>query len=383
MNQDLTPKQQTSEAIRQAETILIITGQRPNIDQAASVLALSAVLRKFGKNVTAIITDPLPQQMTFLNTSKLEAKLVGLRDFILKVDMKHAEPDSVLYERVDGKMHIRITPIQGDFSQNDVSHDYGEFRHKEYDLAIVLGVPTRARIDAVYAANQSLFDRLPIVNLDFHRSNENYGAINLIEPTASSLSEMLVALAESLQNGIVDEEIATALLTGLMASTDRFTAAHTTAKSLTVAAQLMAAGAKQPTIVRSLFRDSRAAQTQERREQEQRPARQESPAPVRNEAPAPAPVQIPAPVEAPTLVVEPTPVHVPAPAVQPEAPVVVVLPQPVLPAMDPIIEPSHIELIPEIAPDQLPMADFASAVQVLQQEALKESGPQEQPRHDA
>ena len=224
---------------------------------------------------------------------------------------------------------------------------------------------------------------MPIVNLDFHRSNENYGAINLIEPTASSLSEMLVALAESLQNGIVDEEIATALLTGLMASTDRFTAAHTTAKSLTVAAQLMAAGAKQPTIVRSLFRDSRAAQTQERREQEQRPARQESPAPVRNEAPAPAPVQTPAPVEAPSLVVEPTPVHVPSPVVQPEAPVVVVLPQPVLPAMNPIIEPSHIELIPEIAPDQLPMADFASAVQVLQQEALKESSPQVQPRHDA
>ena len=321
MNPDLTPKQQTSEAIRQAETILIITGQHPSIDQVASTMALAGVLRKFGKKVTALISDSLPQQVSFLETGELDRNLSGLRDFILKVDVKKAQVDKLRYEVQDDKLNVYITPYKGSFAPSDVTFDYGSYR---YDLVIVLGVPTRARIDRVYADNPSLFTNLPIVNLDFHRSNEQYGAINLIEPMASSLAEILVALAESLQNGIVDEQIATALLTGLMASTDRFTASHTTAKSLTVAAQLMAAGAKQPNIVRALFRDSRQSQP--------RPQAQTV---------AAAPVPTPAPV------VEPDPVeefHGPI-AAEPSA--------------EPIIDPGHVELMPEIA-------DFTAAAEILQ-----------------
>src|SRR4029077_17320025 len=105
---------------------------------------------------------------------------------------------------------------------------------------------------------QDVFVKSPLVNLDFHRSNEGYGAVNLIEPNASSLCEMLVALSESLQSGIIDAEIATTLLMGIVASTDRFTAAHTTSKSLTVAAQMMAAGARQQAVVKALYRSGGA-----------------------------------------------------------------------------------------------------------------------------
>lgn len=341
MSPDLTPKQQSSEAIRQAETILIITGQHPNIDQVASTLALAAVLRKFGKNVTALITDTLPQQVNFLDTNGLDRSLNGLRDFILKVDVSKATADKLRYETESGKLNIYVTPSKGGFAPSDVTFGYGPYR---YDLAIVLGVPTRARLDRVYSDNAALFANLPIVNLDFHRSNEGYGAINLIESNASSLSEMLVALAESLQNGLIDEDIATSLLTGLMASTDRFTAAHTTAKSLTVAAQLLAAGAKQPLIVRSLFRDSRAAQLAE--------SRGAQPAPRHTERPA-APTPKPEPVAAPDVVAE---LHGPIAAA---------------PTNEPIIEPAHFELsqpqpAPESTQPDIPqMADFSAAAQVL------------------
>lgn len=265
---DLTPKQQTSEAIRQAENILILTGQHPSIDQVAATIALSAVLRKFGKKVTAIISDSLPPQTQFLGTTGLDRGMGGLRDFILKVNMAKSEVDKLRYEVEDGKLNIYITPFQGGFAPSDVTFAYGDYK---YDVAITLGVPTRARIDRVFEQNKTLFANLPILNIDFHRSNENYGAVNLIEPTASSLSEILVALAESLQNGIIDESIATALLAGIMASTDRFTATHTTSKSLTVAAQLMAAGANQPDVVRGLFRDSRDNRDKDNRDRGDQP----------------------------------------------------------------------------------------------------------------
>jgi hypothetical protein len=272
---DLTPKQQTSEAIRQAENVLITTGQRPSVDQVSAVIGLAMILRKFGKQVTAVISDPLPQSVQLLETSTLEKQAGGLRDFILKVDVTKTEVDKVRYELVEGKLNIFVTPYKGNFAPSDVTFDYGE-AHLDFDLAIILGVPNRSRIDRIYEANVESFEKAPMVNLDFHRSNENYGAVNLIEPNASSLCEMLVALSESLQGGIIDDVIATALLMGIVASTDRFTAPHTTSKSLTVAAQMMAAGAKQQAVVRALYRDGKGQnESSERSERGQRSDREQ------------------------------------------------------------------------------------------------------------
>ena len=359
---DLTPKQQASEAIRQANNILIITGQHPSVDQVASTIALAAILRKYGKKVSAVISDTLPQQVTFLEPTKLDRSLSGLRDFVLKVDVRKAELDKLRYEVEGDKLNIYITPFRGSFAPSDVTFDYGNY---QYDIVIALGVPTRARLDRLYDLNQNVLADLPIINIDFHRSNENYGAVNLIEGNAASLCEILVALAESLQNGIIDEDIATALLTGLMASTDRFTATHTTSKSLTVAAQMMAAGARQQMVVKGLYKDGRSNEQRperenrpsDRTERTARPERQEAP---KNETPVPEP----APVE--------RRVEVEQPKQEEEAF------GPLVDIDEPILDPMHIELSSydggPVAPisdamvsDNPGMADFSAAAEILNQ----------------
>ncbi len=363
MQQDLTPKQQTSEAIRQAETILILTGQHPTVDQVTAVLALSAVLRKVGKKVSTVISDPLPQQVQFLDASVVSQSLSGLRDFIVKLDLQKAEIEKVGYEISKGKLNVYITPFQGSFAPSDVTFGYGDYH---FDLVIVLGVPTRARIDRVFADNQSFFSNIPVLNLDYHRSNESFGAVNLIEPTASSLCEILVALSESLQTGLIDADIATIMLTGLISSTDRFTASHTTSKSMTVAAQLMAAGARQQSVVKGLYRDSRDSSDRQSARADQprgdraarsdnRPQAQPRPEPVR---------QTPTP-DHNRPAARPEPVQPKETPIQPQAP---------KEQFEPIIDPSHIEMSPmnsgEPFEEQLTaefpaMADFAAAAQLL------------------
>lgn len=253
---DLTPKQQTSEAIRQADTILVMTGQHPSVDQVTAVISLAMILRKFGKQVSAAVSDTLPSATSILDTTHVEKNLGGIRDFVLKLDVSRAEVDKLRYEVQDNKLNIIISPFKGSFAPSDVTFDYGAAQ-ASFDLVIILGVPTRSRVDKLYEQNAEMFSQIPVVNIDYHRSNENYGAVNLIDPNASSLCEILVALSESLQGGIIDSDMATALLMGIVASTDRFTAAHTTSKSLTVAAQMMAAGAKQPAVMKALYRDNR------------------------------------------------------------------------------------------------------------------------------
>ncbi len=250
MDKELTPKQQTSEAIRQAETILLITGQHPNIDQVASTIALAAILRKFGKKVTAVISDDIPPASRFLPTNLMERDLGAMRDFIVQIDLANAEVDKLKYVIEGGKLNINVTPLSGGFSQRDVSYSYGDLH---FDLVIVLGVASFSRIDKLYTQNLEMMRQIPLVNIDFHRINEQYGAINLLETSAASLAEILIALAESLQSGLIDADIATTMLTALYASTDRFTAVHTTAKTMTVAAQMVAGGADQQKVVKNLF----------------------------------------------------------------------------------------------------------------------------------
>lgn len=252
MDKELTPKQQTSEAIRQADTILILTGQHPSVDQVAATLSLTTILRKFGKKVTAVISDEIPSGAQFLAPETPDKELGGLRDFIIELDLTRAEVDKLKYNIDGGKLNIHVSPFAGGFEPRDVSFSYGEY---QYDLVLVLGVASYSRIDRIYAKNSEKLRQIPLINIDFHRSNEQYGAINLVDPAAASLSEILVALSESLQTGLIDTNIATALLAGIMGATDRFTATHTTSKSLTVAAQMMAMGADQQKVVRGLYRD--------------------------------------------------------------------------------------------------------------------------------
>ncbi len=309
---DLTPKQQASEAIRQAESILIVTGQRPNIDQVSSVVALAMVLRKLGKKVSALITDQTPQSINFLTQGQIDRNLTGLRDFVVKVDLSKAEVDKLKYTIEDGKLNVHIMPFKGGFTPADVSFGHGDYH---YDLIIALGVPTRAKLDKFFETNHSLLANTPLLNLDFHRINENYGAINLVDTNSATLAEMLVSLSESLENGLIDEPIATALLAGIMANTDRFTAAHTTPKAMTVAAQLMAAGGKQQQIVKSIFGGRDGSERSDRgdrdRSDRNKPKQQPAPSQSRPQAPAstmatsqPAPQQSapapqPTPEEAP------------------------------------------------------------------------------------
>jgi hypothetical protein len=274
MDKELTPKQQTSEAIRQAETILILTGQHPSIDQVASTIALSALLRKYGKKVTAVISDDIPAGAKFLPTAMIERTLGGLRDFIVQVDLGQAEVDKLKYTIEEGKLNIHITPFSGGFGPRDLGYTYGEY---QFDLIIALGVASYSRLDKVYAQNAELLRSIPLANIDFHRINEQYGAINLVEGSAASLAEILIALSESLQNGLIDEQIATTMLTGIMAATDRFTATHTTAKTMTVAAQMLAMGADQQKIVRGLYRDNRD------RDRDKRPPQPPAPSRSRNQ----------------------------------------------------------------------------------------------------
>ncbi len=246
---DLTPKQQTTELIRQAQNILIVTGREPNNDQLASAVGLQAVLTKLGKVANVVITDSLPKIASVLDTSMVARDMQGVRDFIISIDMRNTEVDKVKYDVVDSRLDVTVTPHGGNYTASDVSFGYGAY---QFDLVIALGVPSIFKLDRLHEANPTIFDGLHLINIDYHRINENYGSVNLVDPSATCVAEILISTIESLGQGMIDAPIATAFLASFMSATANFTAPATTAKALTIAAQMMSAGAKQQEIVKAL-----------------------------------------------------------------------------------------------------------------------------------
>lgn len=250
MQNELTPRQQASELIRQATNILIITGREPNNDQLSAIVALQRVLTRLQKQTNVVVTDRLPKSAELFDTKFVSRDLDGIRDFIIDVSMGNTTVDKLKYNVENDHLRVTVTPLNGNFKASDVTFDQGAYK---FDLVIVIGVAQINKMDRIVTENPTIFDGLHLINIDYHRINENYGSVNVVDTNASSVCEILVSLIESLEQGMIDETVATALMCGIMSATSNFTTPSTTPKAMTIAAQMLSGGAKQQEIVKVLY----------------------------------------------------------------------------------------------------------------------------------
>ena len=250
MATEITPKQQAVAQIQRAQRILIAPG-RPDGDSIGSALGLWLALSQLKKDATIYVVDPIPPSYHFLpQFSSIVSELTGLRDFIITITNPEAEPDKLSYNFANGQLNIVITPKRGNYEAEQVAFSHGG---PKYDLVITLDAADLGQLGQIYEQNPNLFSEIPVINIDHHASNSYFGAVNLVDLTATSTGEILVSLIEAL--GLeIDSDIATCLLTGIISDTGSFQHSNTTPKSLTVAAQMVGFGARQQDIIKHLFK---------------------------------------------------------------------------------------------------------------------------------
>ncbi len=249
---ELLPKQQVVELIKKSNNILLLSHGNPGGDTVGSLLAFAAVLKEIGKNPTVIVSDPLPESLKFLPYVDLIQKAPeGSRDLVFKVNIENIGIEKIS-TNTDGKtLDIIITPENGKLKEEDATIEAGK---PKYDAIVVLDTPDVDKIDKIYDEYTELFFETPVVNIDHHPGNEYFGTINWVDLTATSTAEILVAIFEALGKPKFNEDVATLLLTGITADTESFKNTNTTPKTLTVAAQLLAAGGRQQEIIQNLYK---------------------------------------------------------------------------------------------------------------------------------
>jgi len=251
---ELSPKQQVVDILKNRQNILILTHKNPDGDALGGILGLYLTLRKMGKNVTAVCNDAAPAAYSFLPSVKeVSQNFGGSRDFVISLDISKVKADKVMYKVNGNHLDIIVTPLGGQFKHSDLISCEGCFN---FDAIVVLDSPDLERIGSPYEKNPEIFYDIPLVNIDHHPGNDFFGKINLVDMTATSTSEILVSVIEALTGDpkFIDEEIATALLTGIITDTNSFQNTNTTPKSLTVAAQLVALGARQQDIIKNIYK---------------------------------------------------------------------------------------------------------------------------------
>jgi phosphoesterase RecJ-like protein len=249
---ELSPKQQINELIKKSEKILILSHSSINGDAIGGMLALERILTKENKEVSIVSSDNIDETLAFLpGIEKIKKDIDGTRDFIISLDKDKFPVERLSYNEEDGRLNIVITPKGGQLKAQDIRFGQGEFK---FDLIFVLDTPDVEKIDSVYDRHTELFFETPIVNIDHHAGNEYFGTVNMVDLTATSTCEILVSIIESMGANNFDADVATCLLAGIISDTASFKNINTTPKSLTISAQMLAAGARQQEIIQNLYK---------------------------------------------------------------------------------------------------------------------------------
>ena len=177
---------QAQALLERADTIVVIGHERPDGDAVGSLNAVAIGLLNKGKQVTSVIADGVPRRFLFLpGAERVQQTIPTECDLLIAVDCSAIERTG-------------------------------------YDLeSLPRGID---------------------LNIDHHPTNNQFGAINFVEPHAAATAEVLFDLSAPL--GLqIDTDVATNLLTGLVTDTIGFRTSNVTPKVLRIAAQLIELGA--------------------------------------------------------------------------------------------------------------------------------------------
>lgn len=249
---DVKAKQQIVEKIKASTNILVTVSNDPSVDALSAAIGLTLLLDKLEKHPTAVFSGATPPAIAFLEPEKvLDDTTDSLRDFIIALDKEKA--DHLRYKVEGDAVKIFITPYKTTITSDDLEFSQGDFN---VELVIALGVDQQEHLDGALEAQGQILHDATIITATAGEQTSTLGGIDWHDAQSSSLSEMIAGLAEALKTdktkSLLDGPIATAFLTGIVAETDRFSNTHTTARVMTVAAQLMAAGADQQLIASKL-----------------------------------------------------------------------------------------------------------------------------------
>jgi hypothetical protein len=277
-------KLQLAGRLKDTGSVLVSVSNNPSVDQLAASLALTLMLTKLGKHATAVFGGEAPPVMSFLHPEQtIKKNTDSLRDFIISLDKEKA--DKLRYKLEDQYVKIFITPYNTTLSEKDLMFSQGEVN---VEVVVALGVHTQEELDKAIVVNGRILHDATVATITT-KPPSSLGSINWSNERASSLCEMLCELADALgPTNLIDTQIANALLTGIVAETNRFSNEKTSSVTMSISSKLLSQGANQQLVATQLSPVDRSAP----KPADKKPATPPEPTPPTNKSQSAPPVQM-------------------------------------------------------------------------------------------
>ncbi len=121
---------------------------------------------------------------------------------------------------------------------------------KGIDVGIVLDCSNAKRIGKAY---EIFKDIKTVINIDHHKSNENYGYLNYVDSSVSSVGEIIFELIRSINIDLLDKDISTCLFTAIITDTGSFRYSNVSSKTFQISSDLTSKGIKPHLIANNIY----------------------------------------------------------------------------------------------------------------------------------
>lgn len=182
--------------LRDRDRFLVTAHARPDGDAIGSVLALAMLLRQLGKQVDAVLADPVP----------VIYRTLPCVEIVRQADAVAGEHDAVLLLECDSIARSGLRNLEGRF----------------------------------------------LANIDHHASGRPFADVNWIDTRACAVGAMVFRLAKA-AGASITPEMATCLYTAVLTDTGSFSYTGTDAQTFALAQELVEHGANASRIARDIY----------------------------------------------------------------------------------------------------------------------------------
>lgn len=234
--------------IDQSQDLLILLGKNPTLDQVASGLSLYLGLSARGKRVTISCPDPMTVAFNQLVGIDKITNNVGSgsngKNLVISFPYQEGSIEKVSYNIENDTFNLVIEPREG---YPQITQDLIQYAYSggDTDLIITIGISNLNDLENFYPNSQNMYANKQIINIDSNSENQLFGKFNLVDPSVTSISELLTSLIS--QIGLtLDSDISSNLYAGIVNGSNNFTSTKTNAMTFEAAAVCLKKGANKP-----------------------------------------------------------------------------------------------------------------------------------------
>jgi nanoRNase/pAp phosphatase (c-di-AMP/oligoRNAs hydrolase) len=233
--------QKIKQLLDTSSDVLIATHENPTHDSIGSALALYLGLVSLGKKVTIACPDSMTVELSnYIGVQKI-VSTIAKKNFVISLDYVDGSIEKVSYNIEGNKFNLVIEPRPGFESFNEEKVQYS---HSGSGSQLIFTIHTihLGGLKKLFDDDKELYASKPIINIDHHANNAQYGHTNMVDSAVSSTAELVFELLKGI-GVVVSADMATNLLNALYHATENFQHPSVGASAFEMAAALVKAGA--------------------------------------------------------------------------------------------------------------------------------------------